>query len=128
MKSLPIYLLVSLCSILVVSCSSQEPYIVVEQMPSYPGGEDEMNRYIMNNLHIPNLGDDPLNFSTSIRFIVTKTGKIKDIRAAKSRYEGMVLTDSMVAIIKRMPDWIPGKQKDKPVDVYFTLPIHINPR
>ena len=39
----------------------------------------------------------------------------------------LVLTDSVVAIIKRMPRWIPGKHKGQAVDVYYTMPLHISP-
>lgn len=102
----------------------QEPYRFVEQMPSFPGGEAEMHRFIREHYKYP-----PTSYENGeqgkiiVKFVISKTGEIKDIQAI----EGGVRGDSLVAIIKRMPRWNPGKHNGQAVDVYYTIPLHISP-
>ena len=106
----------------------QEPYTVVEQMPSFPGGEVQLYKFINKNLRYPAIPESQeLSTRTAVRFVITKTGEIDDNHPAKNEYKGLVLTDSLIAIIKRMPRWNPGKHNGKTVDVYCTIPLHISP-
>lgn len=121
-----------LCLVLTINCScfaqdQEKIYTVVEQMPSFPGGEAELYKFIIDNLNYPDIPEDKLmyNSQTNIRFVITKTGEIKDIQATRPQYESTILTDSLTSIIKRMPRWIPGKHKGKEVNVYFTIPLHV---
>lgn len=101
-----------------------KPYTVVEQMPSFPGGEAEMQRFIREHYKYP-----PTSYENGeqgkiiVKFVISKTGDIKDIQAV----EGGVRCDSLIAIIKRMPRWNPGKHNGQAVDVYYTIPLHISP-
>jgi len=103
-------------------------YTIVEQMPVFPGGEAELMNFVMSNLQVPSIPEDKMleNTSTAVRFVITRTGTIRDIEPAQDRYKGTILTDSLTSVIKRMPRWIPGKEKGVPVDVYFTMPLHVN--
>ncbi|MFV0537247.1 MAG: energy transducer TonB [Dysgonomonas sp.] len=49
---------------------------------------------------------------TTVRFIVTKTGEIKNVKAIRG---DRIMCDSLVSVIKRMPRWIPGKQNGETV-------------
>jgi protein TonB len=103
-------------------------YTIVEQMPAFPRGEAELMNFVMTNIRVPSVPEDKMqeNTSTAIRFVVTRTGTIRDIEPTQDRYKGTILTDSLTSVIKRMPRWIPGKQNGVNVDVYFTLPLHVN--
>ena len=104
-------------------------YTYVEQMPSFPGGESEMHRFVSSNLKYPIIPEEQImdNLKTIIRFTVTKTGEIINIEPAKPQYKNTILTDSLTAVIKRMPRWIPGKQNGREVNVYYTIPLHVSP-
>ncbi len=104
-------------------------YVTVEQMPSFPGGEEAMHRFLIENLKYPDIPGEKWveNLRTTLRFTITKTGEIKDIVPVRPQYAGTILTDSLTAVIRKMPKWIPGKHKGKNVDVYFTMPLHISP-
>lgn len=65
------------------------------------------------------------NSRTVIEFVVSKTGKIKNVEA-REKYKGTALSDSLIKVIERMPDWIPGKQSGENVDVVYTIPLHIH--
>ncbi len=103
-------------------------YVAAEIMPSFPGGEAELMKFVMTNIRVPSVPEDKIleNTSTAVRFVVTRTGTIRDIEPIREEYKGTILTDSLTSVIKRMPRWIPGKEKGVPVDVYFTMPLHVN--
>jgi len=58
-------------------------------------------------------------------FTVSSTGKISNVRVVKPVHP--LLDAEAVRIIRIMPDWLPGKQNGKPVDVIYQLPIDFNP-
>jgi protein TonB len=99
-----------------------EAFLVVEQMPEFPGGEDSLYRFIMNNLHYPeNAKNANIQGTVYVRFIVGRKGKISEI--ALLRGIGGGCDEEAMRVIREMPDWIPGKQNGKDVPVYFTLPV-----
>ena len=96
----------------------------VEQMPQYVGGEAEMMKFIDTHIKYPPIKDELLatkrDSVLTARFVVDKTGKIRDIRilagANHTNY-----AKSFVTVIEQMPNWIPGKQNNKLVDVYYII-------
>lgn len=114
----------------VAETDTNKVYITAEQMPIFPGGEKEMHRFIYENLKYPEIPEDKLmeNLSTTVRFVVSRTGDIKDIEATRPQYKGTILTDSLTQIIKRMPKWTPGKQNGINVNVYISIPLHVSPK
>lgn len=106
----------------------EKPFTVVEQMPSFPGGEAEMMKFLRENLKYPAISEEEGFIGrTAVRFVVSKTGDVKDVVPAMDRYKGFAVTDSLISVVKRMPRWIPGRQRGEAVDVYFTLPMQISP-
>jgi protein TonB len=114
----------------IAETDTNKVYITVEQMPIFPGGENEMHKFISENLKYPEIPEDKLmeNLSTTVRFVVSRTGDIKDIEATRPQYKGTILTDSLTQLIKRMPRWIPGKQNGINVNVYISIPLHVSPK
>lgn len=98
------------------------PFVMVEQMPQFPGGESAMMQYIGTNLKYPeSAAKENIEGRVVLRFVVTKTGDIKDvsvIRSLDSRCD-----EEAMRVVRAMPKWTPGKQGGKDVDVYYTLPI-----
>lgn len=99
-----------------------EIHITVPQMPSFLGGEEEMRRYIAENLKYPVVDqENGTQGRVTVRFVVDKTGKIGNVQILK----GLSVTcdREAVRVVQSMPNWIPGKNNGVPVNVYFTLPI-----
>ncbi len=98
------------------------PFVMVEQMPQFPGGESAMMQYIGTNLKYPeSAAKENIEGRVVLRFVVTKTGDIKDvsvIRSLDSRCD-----EEAMRVVRAMPKWTPGKQGGKDVDVYYTLPV-----
>lgn len=98
------------------------PVYSVEVMPHFPGGEKAMLKFIEKNLRYPEVdaknGRQGLTF---IRFIVTQTGEITDVKILRSLSPGC--DAEAVRVVKMMPKWKPGTHKGKPANVYYTLPF-----
>jgi TonB family protein len=100
-------------------------YDVVDQMPQFPGGDNELFKFIAENLK----GETPFGLCyveiqgrVICRFVVEKDGSIGQVEVVRSLDPPM--DKEAVRLIKSMPKWIPGKQNGKVVRVYFTLPIN----
>ncbi|WP_163356529.1 energy transducer TonB [Dysgonomonas sp. 25] len=98
-------------------------YTTVEQMPQFPGGEAEMNKYIRDNLRFSNDSTCSSFIRVTARFVVEKDGSIKDIKILRGVCPSH--DRAVVDLVKGMPYWIPGKQNGREARVYYTLPIRI---
>lgn len=100
----------------------EEIFTYVEQMPSFPGGEQAMYSYIKENLHYPEEAmEEGIEGRVYIKFIVSETGAIKNVECVKAADTS--LKAEAIRLVSSMPQWVPGKQNGRAVNVYFTLPI-----
>jgi TonB family protein len=94
-----------------------------EEEPSFPGGEEDMMKFIQNNIEYPQLavdaGEQGIVYA---QFVVYKDGHLGDFRIMRG--VSTSLDRETLRILKLMPKWVPGKQKGKLVNVRYTLPIH----
>ena len=100
-----------------------EIFTVVEQQPEFPGGQIGLMRFIGENLNYPPLAqENGIEGTVVLRFIIDETGAMSDIRIIRDIGGGC--GNEAVRLIKSMPEnWQPGKQRGKPVRVYYTLPM-----
>jgi protein TonB len=105
------------------STQNQEPtFTYVEQMPEYPGGQNELNNFLIKNLRYPKQAmKDKTEAKAYFRFIVNEDGNIEHIESM--RPVGLEFEQEGIRVIKSMPKWKPGKQNGRAVKVFFTLPI-----
>lgn len=90
-----------------------------DEMPSYPGGQEAMNKFIASSLR----KTDGMNGKgvVTLRFVVIKTGEISNIKVMKSA--GSECDAEATRVVQSMPKWEPAKQNDEAVDSYYTLCI-----
>ncbi|SBW03251.1 energy transducer TonB [uncultured Dysgonomonas sp.] len=101
---------------------SSNPFVTVEQMPRFPGGEAAMHKFIGDNLKYPVSAQDAgIQGRVTVRFVVSKTGKVSDVKIIRGI--DPACDKEVVRIIKAMPNWIPGEQHGIAVPVYFTIPV-----
>lgn len=99
-----------------------KPILVAEIPPQFPGGIEEMYKYIAQNLKYPVVDQEMgIEGRVTIQFVVSKTGDISDIQLKKG--VSVNCDKEAVRVIKSMPKWIPGMQNGHKVAVYFTIPI-----
>ena len=93
---------------------------VVEQMPEYPGGMDALSKYLESKV-----ADSPMKGKAgglvTIGFTVTGSGKVTNVQVLESDQPS--LNKEAERIVSEMPDWIPGKQRGKPVPVKYSVPV-----
>jgi protein TonB len=101
----------------------EEIFKVVEKMPSYPGGEAEMFKYLQANLKYPPIAKESgIQGKVYIRFLVEKDGSIARVEVLRGVHPSC--DEEAMRVVKNMPKWQPGEQRGKPVRVWYTLPVH----
>ena len=109
----------------VVTQAEPEPekvFDMVEQMPTFPGGQQELMSYLGKNIKYPTIAqENGTQGRVIIQFVVERDGSITDVRVARG--VDPYLDKEAVRVVKSMPKWIPGKQNGKAVRVKFTVPV-----
>lgn len=101
---------------------SDKVFEVVDEMPSFPGGQSALFDFMAKNIKYPEVAEEcGIQGRVLVTFIVKKDGSLSDVRVAKSVDPS--LDKEAVRIIKSMPKWNPGIHKGKYVNVKFTLPV-----
>lgn len=101
----------------------EEVFMIVEEMPEFPGGETALRKYIAKNVEYPvEAKEEGISGKVFIRFAVLKTGKVGHVTIARGDYK--YIDEEAVRVIKSMPDWKPGKQRGQAVNVWYTMPIN----
>ncbi|MEA4936841.1 hypothetical protein SDC9_98012 [bioreactor metagenome] len=96
---------------------------VIEQMPTFPGGESELFAYLSQNVRYPvTAQENGIQGRVIVRFVVTKTGEVARVEVVRSL--DAACDREAVRVVKGLPRWIPGKQNGENVSVWFTLPIN----
>ena len=95
---------------------------VVEQMPSFPGGDAALMSFLNKNIKYPVIAEENgIQGRVVATFVVERDGSITDVKVIKSVDPS--LDKEAVRVLKLMPKWIPGKQSGKAVRVKYTVPV-----
>ena len=101
---------------------NNKPFVSVERMPQFPGGESAMLDFLSKHVHYTNAASSlELEGKVVLNFIVDEQGQISQIEVARSLGGG--LDQEAIEAVKKMPKWSPGIQNGKAVPVSFYLPI-----
>jgi TonB family protein len=104
------------------SVALKDVYVVVEDMPIFPGGDTTLMKFIVNNIQYPkNAKEKNIQGRVILRFCVTSEGKIAKIGVLKG--VDPELDAEAIRVIKMLPDWQPGMQGGRPVNVWYSVPI-----
>ena len=95
---------------------------VVEEMPSFPGGNGALMSYLNSNTKYPVVAqENGVQGRVIISFVVERDGSISDVRVARSVDPS--LDREAQRVVKSMPRWKPGKQNGSAVRVKYTVPV-----
>jgi TonB family protein len=98
------------------------PFVVVEEMPMFPGGDAELLKFIAEHTSYPNTAkENNIQGRVIIRFCVTKAGGVDRISILKG--VSPELDEEALRVVKTLPSFQPGKQGGKPVPVWYMIPI-----
>ena len=106
-----------------VKISGDEVFMIVEEMPEFPGGEEALVKFIAESTKYPEEAKNKgIQGKVFVQFVVNKEGNVEDVKLAKSI--DPLLDEAAMNIVKSMPQWKPGRQRGKNVNVSFTIPIN----
>ena len=95
---------------------------LVEQKPSFPGGEAAMYTWLGNNIvYPPAASEEGAQGRVVVEFVVGKDGSITNVRVVRPRHPA--LDREAVRVVSAMPTWVPGRNNGQPVKVTYTLPV-----
>ena len=107
----------------VVEEVEEEIFVVVESMPEFPGGAQEMMKFIAENIKYPVIAqENGIQGRVICQFVIEKNGSVTDLQVVRSSGDAS-LDKEAERVIKNMPKWKPGKQRGKPVRVKYTIPV-----
>lgn len=124
-----------------------ELFDVIEQMPSFPGGQGELMKYLSSHLRYPAVAREMgVEARVLVRFTIDKAGVIRtpqvestkaqpvttsgkadeEAEASSKYYDDAVeaLKEEAIYVVRNMPRWEPGRQNGKHVETTYTLPIN----
>ena len=101
----------------------EEFFMVVENMPEFPGGDLGLMKYIQKNVKYPAIAKEyDITGKVYVSFIVDKSGKVTNVKVVRGVDKN--LDAEAVRVVKSLPKYKPGKQRGKSVRVMFTIPIN----
>ena len=97
-------------------------FMVVEEMPEFPGGNAELMKFLAKNIKYPaEAKQNGEQGRVIVSFVVGKDGKLRDVEVKKGI--SPALDAEAVRVIKVMPTWKPGRQRGMAVDCKYNIPI-----
>jgi TonB family protein len=104
----------------------EPPFVVVEEMPMYPGGEAALLKFIADNTKYPEAAKaDTIQGKVIVRFIVNTEGNTEGISVLKGVHP--LLDAEAVRVVKLLSGFKPGMQGGKAVNVWYMVPINFTP-
>ena len=97
-------------------------YDVTETMPQFPGGQGVLMKYLAANIKYPaSAVKAKKQGRVLVTFVIQKDGSVTNARIARS--VDPELDAEALRIVKAMPNWTPGTQDGKPVNVKYIIPV-----
>lgn len=90
-------------------------------MPKFPGGN--VQKWISKHIKYPMIAqENNIQGKVFVQFVIEKDGSVSNVKVTRSVDPS--LDKEAIRVIQSMPKWTPGKQRQKPVRVSFTVPIN----
>ena len=97
-------------------------FVVVENQPEFPGGQAAMMKFLADSIQYPKIAvENGIQGRVICNFVVMKDGSVSDVQIVRG--VDPVIDTEAVRVLKLMPDWKPGTQRGKAVNVRYTLPV-----
>ncbi len=105
-----------------VESKTEAPFVTVEQQPEYPGGLSALQSFLSKNLNYPrSAASAGVAGRVYISFVVNTDGSLTDLQVLKGI--GFGCDEEALRVMRKMPNWRPGKQSGRAVRVKYNLPI-----
>lgn len=120
--ALAFFALVSFCPGTAAQEATEQIYTEVDELPQFPGGNEAMYQWLFNNIRYPAAAaENGIDGRVVVKFVVEPDGMITNVEIVNSVDPD--IDAEAKRVVRRMPKWIPGKNKGKPVRSYFIMPV-----
>jgi TonB family protein len=100
-----------------------EIFMVVEEMPEFPGGQEGLMNYLATNINYPvEAAEASIQGRVYVQFIINTEGGTEQIKILRGVHP--LLDNEAYRVIETMPAWKPGKQRGRNVSVSYTVPVN----
>lgn len=100
-----------------------EIFMIVEEMPEFPGGTEALQKYLAQSVRYPVIAqENGIQGRVYIQFVINQNGEVTN--ADILRGVDPSLDREALRVVEAMPKWKPGKQRNRPVRVSYTVPIN----
>lgn len=104
------------------NATTEETFMVVEQMPEFPGGIQELMSFLSKNIKYPKAAhENGIQGRVIVQFVIEKDGTPTEFEIMRSVNPD--LDAEALRVLGEMPKWKPGMQKGQAVRVKFTVPV-----
>lgn len=97
------------------------PVEMAEVMPAFPGGMDKLRQFLERNLQTPGGLESGETVTVKMKFVVGYDGVLRGFETIQDG--GTAFNNEVVRVLKKMPDWVPGRSNGRNVSVYYVLPV-----
>lgn len=104
-----------------VAIDRETPRVVVDEMPAFPGGTKALRKFLEKNLKSFDDIEEGKVISVKVTFVVGYDGKLKSFQVMEDG--GEIYNNEVIRVLKKMPEWVPGKSAGQNVSVYYTIPV-----
>jgi TonB family protein len=101
---------------------ANEAYKEVDDYPIYPGGKEELMKYVGLNVKYPKeAAESGVSGKVFVEFVIDKSGEVKYAHVIRGIGSGC--DEEALRVVKSFPNWQPGIKNGEPVDVKMVLPV-----
>ena len=98
-------------------------FVIVENMPEFPGGDLALRKYIAENVKYPEIAkENGLSGKVFVQFVINQRGEVENVKIARGI--DPALDKEAIRVVQSLPKFKPGSQRGKPVKVNYTVPIN----
>lgn len=102
---------------------NDDPYVIVEEMPEFPGGIKALYSFIGERMKYPSISaENGSQGQALINFTIEKDGSITDVKSVGGSADKFCQNEA-IRVVESMPNWKPGKQRGRKVRVSYTIPV-----
>lgn len=103
--------------------ATDEPFIRVEKMPSFQGGDlNTFRNWVQGKLQYPSIAaENGIQGTVTLSFVIEKDGSLTNVQVLVTPDSS--LSQEAIRVLNQSPKWTPGKQRNTTVRVKYTLPV-----
>lgn len=104
------------------SSAGKDLFVVVEELPQFKGGNEALMSWMIANMQYPEEArKNGITGKVFVSFLISSSGRIQNVEVTKTVHP--LLDAEAKRLVSNMPDWKPGTQAGKPVDVSYQMPV-----